>query len=88
MIECSLCARIFSRTEEAHSMKVIFWIFSIVLLALAYVLVRSSGYLPYGTVILHHLEDYGAQRGIDMPMLALGFLVGLPALLLLFRSRG
>jgi hypothetical protein len=68
-------------------MKIILFIFSFVLLVLAYSTFKASGAIPRSVINWNWFGAQSISLDMDYRVLGLGFLISLPILLLLFRKR-
>jgi hypothetical protein len=65
-------------------MKAILLIFSFCLLAVAWYAFRASGAVPHSIIEWNWLGTYRLDLSVDYRVLAVGFLIALPALIWIF----
>jgi hypothetical protein len=68
-------------------MKIILFIFSFVLIALAWATLKAGGAIPQGALKWRWFGEQSLNINMDYRVLGLAFLIALPLLLWLFRKR-
>lgn len=68
-------------------MKIVLFIFSFVLISLAWAALKAGGAIPQGTLKWRWFGEQSLNISMDYRVLGLAFLIALPLLLWLFRKR-